>query len=108
MDRQKLLNNGTKNTVVVIGKYNGTYCLPEYREEWLTSRGDFGEVGGVTGDGINNGPALKAADVGLSLGISGTAVAKNALDIIIMDDNFASIVKAVLWWRSVLDNICKF
>jgi len=82
--------------------------LPGYKEEWDASRGGVGEVVGVTGDGTNDGPALKAADVGLSMGLSGTDVAKQASDIIIMDDNFASIVKAVLWGRSVFDNIRKF
>jgi Ca2+-transporting ATPase len=82
--------------------------LPGYKEEWSKSRGGVGEVVGVTGDGTNDGPALKAADVGLSMGLSGTDVAKNASDIIIMDDKFSSIVKAVLWGRSVYDNIRKF
>merc|ERR1712038_1827694 len=82
--------------------------LPGYYDEWAASRNGVGEVVGVTGDGTNDGPALKAADVGLSMGISGTDVAKNASDIIIMDDKFSSIVKAVLWGRSVFDNIRKF
>jgi P-type Ca2+ transporter type 2C len=82
--------------------------LPGYIDEWGEKRGGVGEVVGVTGDGTNDGPALKAADVGLSMGLSGTDVAKRASDIIIMDDNFASIVKAVLWGRSVFDNIRKF
>lgn len=82
--------------------------LPGYHEEWAKSRNGVGEVVGVTGDGTNDGPALKAADVGLSMGISGTDVAKNASDIIIMDDKFSSIIKAVLWGRSVFDNIRKF
>jgi len=83
--------------------------LPGYLEEWEKARGGRGgEVVGVTGDGTNDGPALKAADVGLSMGISGTDVAKDASDIVILDDNFRSIVKAVLWGRSVYDNIRKF
>merc|ERR1712071_129528 len=82
--------------------------LPGYYDEWAASRNGVGEVVGVTGDGTNDGPALKASDVGLSMGISGTDVAKNASDIIIMDDKFSSIVKAVLWGRSVFDNIRKF
>jgi magnesium-transporting ATPase (P-type) len=82
--------------------------LPGYKEEWAKSRGGVGEVVGVTGDGTNDGPALKAADVGLAMGLSGTDVAKRASDIIILDDNFSSIVKAVLWGRSVFDNIRKF
>mmetsp|Transcript_22674 Transcript_22674/g.22874 ORF Transcript_22674/g.22874 Transcript_22674/m.22874 type:complete len:1042 (-) Transcript_22674:604-3729(-) len=83
--------------------------LPGYLQEWEASRKDgSGEVVGVTGDGTNDGPALKAADVGLSMGLSGTDVAKEASDIVILDDNFSSIVKAVMWGRSVFDNIRKF
>lgn len=67
-----------------------------------------GEVVAVTGDGTNDGPALKLAHVGFSMGITGTEVAKEASDIILMDDNFSSIVKAVMWGRNVFDSIRKF
>mmetsp|Transcript_17025 Transcript_17025/g.41167 ORF Transcript_17025/g.41167 Transcript_17025/m.41167 type:complete len:1074 (+) Transcript_17025:256-3477(+) len=83
-------------------------CSPTDKLILVRRLKEMGEVVAVTGDGTNDAPALKEADVGLSMGIAGTAVAQEASDIVIMDDNFSSIVKSVLWGRAVYDNIRRF
>lgn len=68
----------------------------------------LGETVAVTGDGTNDGPALTSADVGFSMGISGTELAREASSIILLDDNFKSIVTAMAWGRAVNDAVAKF
>jgi Ca2+-transporting ATPase len=81
---------------------------PEDKRMLVNDLRETGEIVAVTGDGTNDGPALKAADVGFSMGIAGTEVAKEASSIILMDDNFSSIVRAISWGRCVNDSVKKF
>lgn len=81
---------------------------PEDKRILVSRLKHLGETVAVTGDGTNDGPALKLSDVGFSMGISGTEVAKEASAIILMDDNFSSIVKAIMWGRCVNDAVAKF
>ena len=81
---------------------------PDDKKILVTQLKKLGETVAVTGDGTNDAQALKKADVGFSMGITGTEVAKEASDIILMDDNFASIVKAMAWGRTVNDSVKRF
>ena len=81
---------------------------PEDKRILVKRLKELGNIVAVTGDGTNDGPALRAADIGFSMGVSGTEVAKEASSIILMDDNFSSIVKALEWGRAVNDSVKKF
>lgn len=81
---------------------------PEDKKLLVQSFKAMGEIVAVTGDGMNDGPALRAADVGFSMGKSGTEIAKEASSIVLVNDDFSSLVKAVIWGRAVDDGIKKF
>lgn len=81
---------------------------PQDKRTLVTRLKELGEVVAVTGDGTNDALALKAADVSFSMGISGTEVAREASSIVLMDDNFASIVKSIMWGRAVNDAVKQF
>jgi P-type E1-E2 ATPase len=83
-------------------------CLPEDKLLLVTGLMKMGKIVAVTGDGTNDAPALHAASIGFSMGITGSDVAKNASKIVLLNDNFCSILTAIKYGRNIYDSVRKF